>query len=141
AVGPEAVAPGDLPAILRGVHLDLAPIALDAGPHVREAANELFTLLDREPPAEPAKVRAALGASPLTDLFISGSETLDAAGASALASAARDRPGDIRAITVDGTAFHHRGASDAQELGAAVAAGVEHVRDLTDAGMGTADAL
>src|SRR5699024_8874046 len=58
-----------------------------------------------------------------------------------LATAARDRAGDIRAVTVDGTVFHHRGASDAQELGASVAAGVEYVRDLTAAGLSTADAL
>jgi methylmalonyl-CoA mutase len=41
------------------------------------------------------------------------------------------RPETVRAITVDGTVFHDAGAADAQELGAAVAAGLEYLRALT----------
>ena len=40
----------------------------------------------------------------------------------------------VRALVVDGTALHDRGASDAQELGWAIATGVSYLRLLADAG-------
>ncbi|WP_182347532.1 methylmalonyl-CoA mutase family protein [Tomitella gaofuii] len=141
AMGPGEIAPGDLPAVLRGVHLDLAPVALDAGVATVDAARALFALLDDAPAERPDAVRASLGAAPLSDLFTSGSESTGADALAVLAADAHARPGAIRSVTVDGTAFHHRGASDAQELGAAIAAGVEHVRDLTARGLTTAAAL
>ncbi|QDQ97408.1 methylmalonyl-CoA mutase small subunit [Tomitella fengzijianii] len=141
AVGPGAVAAGDLAAVLRGVHLDLAPVAIDAGAGTAEAASALFAHLDETPPERPGSVRASLGAAPLTDLFATGTEGIDADALAVLATDAAGRPGAIRAITVDGTAFHDRGASDAQELAAAVAAGVEYVRELTARGLTTAAAL
>src|SRR5699024_10776044 len=79
AVGPGAVAPGDLQTVLRGVHLGLAPVALDAGSTVGDAADSLYALLDGDPPAQPGNGRVSLGASPLTDLFATGTEPLDAA--------------------------------------------------------------
>ncbi|GAA4814046.1 methylmalonyl-CoA mutase family protein [Tomitella cavernea] len=141
AMGPGEIAPGDLPAVLRGVHLDLAPVALDAGAAAVDAARALFALLDDAPAERPDAVRASLGATPLSDLFASGDESTGADALAVLAADAHARSGAIRAVTVDGTAFHNRGASDAQELGAAIAAGVEHVRDLTTRGLTTAAAL
>jgi len=40
----------------------------------------------------------------------------------------------VRALVVDGTALHDQGASDAQELGWAIATGVSYLRLLADAG-------
>ena len=40
----------------------------------------------------------------------------------------------VRALVVDGTALHDQGASDAQELGWAIATGVAYLRLLADAG-------
>src|SRR5699024_8831578 len=63
AVGPGGVAPAELASVLRGVHLDLAPLALDAGTAVADAAAALWALLDQDPPSRPEKVRVGLGAA------------------------------------------------------------------------------
>ena len=47
----------------------------------------------------------------------------------------------VRAITVDGPAFHNRGANAAWELAGALGAAVDYVRALVDAGIDVADAL
>ncbi len=48
-----------------------------------------------------------------------------------MAALAAARAETVHAITVDGTAFHNAGAGDAEELGAAIAAGLEYLRALT----------
>src|SRR5690606_4677341 len=58
-----------------------------------------------------------------------------------LARAAGARTETVRALTVDGTAFHNAGSSDAEELGASVAAGLEYVRELVTAGVAVDEAL
>ncbi|MGW4353548.1 methylmalonyl-CoA mutase family protein [Nocardia sp. NPDC004582] len=131
---------------LRGLLFELAPLTLDAGPAANEAAAQLFSVLDAYAAAnvatltDRADIRVSLGATPLTSLF-AGTSAIDLDGAVALAQQAVGRPETIRAITVCGIAFHNAGASDAQELGAAVAAGLEYLRSLTDAGADIVDAL
>ncbi|RDI19914.1 heterodimeric methylmalonyl-CoA mutase small subunit [Rhodococcus sp. AG1013] len=130
---------------LTGVLLDLAPLTLDAGADTAAAAQQLFALLDQRATAgdgvtDRAQVRAGLGASPLTDAF-AGAAGVELSDAVSLAETAAGRDESIRAITVDGTAFHNAGASDAEELGAAVAAGVEYLRALTNAGLTISAAL
>jgi methylmalonyl-CoA mutase len=49
--------------------------------------------------------------------------------------------GGVRAITVDGPAFHDRGASAAWELAASIAAAVGYLRTLSDGGIAPRDAL
>src|SRR6478672_5322762 len=49
--------------------------------------------------------------------------------------------GGVRAITVDGPAFHNHGASASWELAGSVAAGVAYLRLLRDGGLGVRDAL
>ena len=44
-------------------------------------------------------------------------------------------------MTVDGTRFHDAGASDAQQLGATIAAGIEYLRALDARGVVPADAI
>ncbi|QCQ91024.1 methylmalonyl-CoA mutase small subunit [Rhodococcus sp. SGAir0479] len=132
-------------AALEGVLLDLAPLTLDAGADVAAAAQQLFQVLDArvaagDGVADRAQVRVGLGASPLTDAF-SGAAGVELDEAVTLAEAAAARAESVRAITVDGTAFHDAGASDAEELGAAVAAGVEYLRALADRGLPIAAAL
>ena len=48
---------------------------------------------------------------------------------------------DLRVVTVDGTRFHDAGASDGQELGCTIAAGVEYLRALDARGIDPADAI
>lgn len=134
-----------LETVLEGVLLDLAPLTLDAGTDVADAAQKLYALLDARGAAgdgvtDRAQVRIGLGASPLTDAF-AGTAGAELDEAVALAEAAASRAETVRAITVDGTAFHNAGAADAEELGAAVAAGVEYLRALTERGLTISAAL
>src|SRR5690606_21204462 len=120
----------------------LAPLALSAGADVAEAAATLYGVLDGYTAEQlnRADIQISLGAAPLTSAF-AGAPDIDLAKAVELAEQAIARAETVRAITVDGTAFHNAGASDAQELGAAVAAGLAYLRALTAAGVPVADAL
>ncbi len=125
--------------------LDLAPLTLDAGADVAAAAQQLYSLLDARAAAgdgvsDRAQVRIGLAASPLTDAF-SGASGVELDDAVALATAAAARTETVRALMVDGTAFHNAGAGDAEELGAAIAAGVEYLRALTAQGLTISEAL
>ena len=98
-----------LPAVLDKVLLDLAPVTLDAGADTAAAAEALYALLDaRTDVADRGAVRVGLGAAPLTSAF-SGRADVTVADAIALATAAADRAETVRALTVDGTAFHNAG--------------------------------
>ncbi|MGX7827712.1 methylmalonyl-CoA mutase family protein [Actinokineospora sp. 24-640] len=118
--------------VLADVYLDLAPVTLEAGPEFREAAAELLRVhADKGVPA--AEVRGNLGADPIGHQARTA-ETADLDAAAALALDAAEYP-NLRVITVDGLPYHAAGGSDAQELGAAVAAGVAYLRALTDASL------
>ncbi|PTR27611.1 heterodimeric methylmalonyl-CoA mutase small subunit [Rhodococcus sp. OK519] len=145
SLGGENLPTDALDAALAGVLLDLAPLTLDAGSETAAAAQKLFALLDARAAAgdgvaDRADVRVGLGAAPLTDGF-SGAAGVELADAVALAEVAAARAETVRALTVDGTVFHNAGASDAEELGAAIAAGVEYLRALTNAGLPISAAL
>ena len=139
AVGGNGLPLDALPEALEGVYLDLAGVTLDPGPDVVAAAGAWFGLL-----TEPAKARGGLGADPLGWRARSGETTgLDGAlrDAAALAGRCLAEAPDLRAITVDATIYHEAGASDAEELGCAVAAGVAYLRALTEAGLPVRAAL
>ncbi|MGK8486231.1 methylmalonyl-CoA mutase family protein [Nocardia asiatica] len=137
--GERGVPVADLPAALAGLLFELAPLTLDAGGDVADAAAQVFTVLDGYPAPDRADIRISLGAAPLTSQF-AGLADIGRGEAVALAGQAARRPEAVRAITVDGTVFHDAGASDAQELGAAVAAGLAYLRALTES-LDLADAL
>ncbi|WP_159848919.1 methylmalonyl-CoA mutase family protein [Nocardia sp. CY41] len=137
--GERGVPVADLPAALNGLLFELAPLTLDAGGDVADAAAQVFAVLDAYPAPAREDIRIALGAAPLTSRFADLAD-VGLAEAVALAGRAAVRPETIRAITVDGTVFHDAGASDAQELGAAVAAGLAYLRSLTES-LDLADAL
>jgi methylmalonyl-CoA mutase len=143
ALGDGAIAVESLPTMLAKVHLDLAPVALDAGPHTGQAARALFDLAaQRKVPADA--LRGTLGVDPLGWLAGSDAGTdIDAGLRLAGELAARcvaERP-NLRAVAVDATAYHNAGADEAQELGCSLAAGVAYLRTLTGAGLAVADAL
>ncbi|WP_433709839.1 methylmalonyl-CoA mutase family protein [Nocardia sp. CA-084685] len=139
-VGERGVPVAELPAALSGLLFELAPLTLAAGDAVSEAAHQVFAQLDDYQVADRTEIRVALGAAPLTSRF-AGTADIELAEAIALAGRAVQRPETVRAITVDGTVFHDAGASDAQELGAAVAAGLAYLRALTEDGQDIADAF
>ena len=114
-------ADADLDTLLDGVLLDLAPVALDADDEpVALAERFLDWATGRElHPATQLGVPAAQATAGL---------------------AARAREAGVLAFVVDGTAVHDRGASDAQELGHALAVAAGYLRALEAEGVGVADA-
>lgn len=139
-VGSRGLDPSDLSEALRGVLLELAPLTIDARRDVRAAATALFDVLDAAEIDDRAAVDVRLGVDTLT-AAVAGTESIAMAEALELARACIDRAESMRAITVDGTVFHNLGASDAQELGASIAAGLEYVRSMTENGVAVSDAL
>lgn len=146
AVDPEGdngVAPREVRAALEGVLLDLAPVRLDPAAAFTEAADALLAVAEQADLDDRSQVRLSLGADPWTLRIRHGAPvdgaTLDDAAALAVQAAAR--PERIRTLTVDGTVFHDAGASDADEVGACLAAGVGYVRTLMEAGLDAAQAF
>ncbi|MER7992267.1 methylmalonyl-CoA mutase family protein [Micromonospora chalcea] len=121
-----------LPTALDGVYLDLAAVVLDAGAAAVEAVPAWFALLTERGVPAP-NVRGNLGVDPLGGLARTGRRWEGPVGEWARRCVV-DFPG-LRAMTVDATAYHDAGGSDAQELGCALAAGVAYLRELTDAGV------
>ena len=121
-------------AVLDGVLLDMAGVVLDAGARWPEAAEAIGAALQS----------GSLGADPLgiaaaDPTAVDVATHLDAI-ASWIGTLGADRP-SLRVITVDGTRFHDAGASDAQQLGATVAGGIEYLRALDGRGIAPADAI
>ncbi|MFC0315447.1 methylmalonyl-CoA mutase family protein [Gordonia phosphorivorans] len=132
----------DLATMLTGIYLDLLPVTLDAGADGIAAAQRFVQVLaDRPAPPQEAPLTAStthsLGLSPYTAAF-SGRPTVAVDEAVAVAAAAPER---VRTFRVDGTDFAQSGATNAQEIGLLVAAGLAHVRDLVAAGLTPAQAL
>ena len=133
------IAPEDLDRWMHGVYLELAPVQLDAGTGLRAAADAILGLVAGADQSRRAAMSIDLGADPLTAPF---SDRL-APGIDdvvSVAAAIAGQPG-VRAITVDGPAFHNRGASVSWELAGVVAAATDYLRLLTGAGIGLSDAL
>ncbi|MFD0019674.1 methylmalonyl-CoA mutase small subunit [Streptomyces sp. NPDC058382] len=123
---------------LEGVHLDLAPVALDAGSQLDAAATELMRLC-AERGVSAQSVRGSLGADPLGQSARSGSAPDLTAAVRWAGRCAREYPG-LRALTVDAMPYHEAGGSAAQELGSSLATGVAYLRALTEAGLGVEEA-
>ncbi|MGI5414578.1 methylmalonyl-CoA mutase family protein [Actinomadura luteofluorescens] len=127
-----------LPEALRGVLLDLAPVVLDAGASAGEAVEAFLALVAER--GNAASASGNLGADPLGLAARTGTPgSLDEAAALAL-RCVREFPG-LRAVVADGTPYHDAGGGDADELGAAVAAGVAYLRALTGAGLSVDEAF
>ncbi|GAA4777402.1 methylmalonyl-CoA mutase family protein [Actinomycetospora chlora] len=137
AGGPPVAA---LEGLLEGVFLDLAPVALEAGRDTPEAAATLLRLAEQ---AGSGAIGGSLGYDPLLDRT-QGGPALDQAYRDGLvehAQAAAAHHPALRTVVADGLPYHRAGGSDAQELGAALAAGVHALRLLTEAGLGTDEAF
>ncbi len=132
-VGDSGVAPEQLARLLDGVYLSMVPVIVDAGADYVAAADAILPLVEQVEADQRALVSVDLGADPLTArLSERGAPTLD--DVVAVAGRTADQQG-VRAITVDGPAFHNLGATAAWELGATIAAAVAYLRALTEAGL------
>jgi methylmalonyl-CoA mutase len=142
-VGPGAIAATELDRWLEGVFLELVPVIVDvraAGSGFVTAAEALLALVVDLDDERRARLSVDLGADPLTaPLSAHATPSLDDVVGIAVKAVGYD--GGVRAITVDGPAFHDLGASASWELAGAVAAGVSYLRVLGENGVSVADAL
>lgn len=132
-VGAGAVPVADLATALEGVHLDLAGVALDAGPDAVEAAHAYLDLAERAG-VEDTELLGSLGVDPIGLRARAG----DGPGVASVVDVARRVASTfpkVSAITVDASVIREAGGSDAQELGWSLAAGVAYLQELTAAGL------
>ncbi|WP_406174834.1 methylmalonyl-CoA mutase family protein [Streptomyces sp. NBC_00996] len=137
-VGEAGIPAPSLGHALDGVHLDLAPVVLDAGHEVEPSARELLRLYEERGVAQDA-ARGNLGADPLGHEARTG-QALDFASAAGLARLCAEEYPGLRALTVDALSYHEAGGSAAQELGCSLATGVAYLRELTEAGLSVGQA-
>lgn len=140
-VGGDGVAPAELDRLLEGVFIDLVPVILDVtgatGAEYGAAADALLALVAGMDDAQRARLSVDLGADPLT----ASGDGPAVADVVAVAAKVCGHGGAVRAVTVDGPAFHNLGASASWEIAAAVGAAVAYLRLLTDGGLAVGDAL
>ncbi len=137
-VGRSGVAPDDLGRLLQGVLLDILPVIVDAGPDYVAAADALLDVLGGLDTDAPERLSIDLGADPVT-ASLSGRAAPSLDEVVAMASRLTPYAGGVRAVTVDGPAFHNAGSNAGWELAGAVAAGVSYLRMMS--GLGISDAL
>ena len=134
---------GTLGAALKGVLLDVCPIALEAGEETATAAASLGELWRAAGIADNARL-SAFNADPLGTLALTGSlrQPLDAALAevAGLAATTLGAP-HLTALVADGHPYHAAGASEAQELAVVLATLAAYLRALDAAGIAPAQAL
>ncbi len=119
-----------LDAALAGVHLDLIRLRLDSAPDGHTHALKMAALVEKRK-LSPAQLSIDFGMSPMPDLAQT-SKTV-------LALKARGFRGPF--LTVDLRPYHEAGASEGQELAAALAQGVLYLRALEADGMALVDAF
>lgn len=153
-IGSAGLDAGDLATALEPVLTDLAPISLGCPTSRVESlagARALADLLADQPvltQAPAAAQQGSFGLDPVGHAAIEGHEgpvTLDEGTLSVVRTALDLAEGrelaPMRAITIDTLAWHEAGASNVQELAAAVATGIATVRLLVEAGIAARNAF
>ncbi len=138
-IGDAGLAPDQLEGLLAGVHLSMAPVILDAGTDYAAACDAMLALVDDVAADQRATVSLDLGADPLT-AALSGRPAPTMEEVVAVATRVAGVHG-VRAITVDGPAFHNLGANATWELAGGIAAAVAYLRVLTESGLSVGEAL
>src|SRR5258705_4819401 len=133
-------ASAELDSLLEGVFLDLVPVVLDAGAEYAAAADAVLALLTDLDDDQRSRLSVDLGADPLT-APLSGRSAPGVADVVAVAAKVTGYDGSVRAITVDGPAFHDLGANASWELAGSIAAAVGYLRLLRDGGIAAGGAL
>lgn len=129
---------GDLERVLRGVLADLAPVRLQAGGSFLAAAALLAAVWQKGQTAA-AEVKGNLGADPLGALTGEGrlptSLETQLEAATALARHAQETWPGVTTFAVDVSRYHAAGATEAQELGCALATGLTYLKEMIGSGM------
>jgi methylmalonyl-CoA mutase len=133
----------DLDTVLDGVHLDLAPVAVDGGAQAVATGALLLALLRRRGIAD-AEAMGSLRIDPIGTLAAEGAlaEDPEAAIATAgrIAAQVADAFPHVRALAVDTRAYVNAGATPVRELAAAITTGVAYLRAAEAAGLDPARA-
>ena len=138
-VGESGVAPEELDELLEGVYLSMAPVILDAGADYSAACDAMLALVAEVEPDQRATLSIDLGADPLTAALSDRPAPAIEDVVAVATRVAGDR--GVRAITVDGPAFHNLGANATWELAGSIAAAVAYLRVLTESGIPVGQAL
>lgn len=124
----------DVAPALEGVDLSIAPVLVDAPAEPVAAAEALVGL-------GGLHADSNLGADPIGGALRGLVEPGTQANVDAIVTVAKlAQQHGVRGLVVDATAAHDLGASDAQELGYALHAGITYLRVLTEAGFSVDDA-
>ncbi|MEU9529506.1 methylmalonyl-CoA mutase family protein [[Kitasatospora] papulosa] len=136
--GPGGVPVQGLARALEGVHLDLAPLVLDAGADPDPAVRELLGLYEARGLAKEA-ARGGLGVDPLGQAARTGAEPALGTAVDWALLCSRAYPG-LRALAVDALPYHDAGGSASEELALSLATGVAYLRELTAARLSVEEA-
>lgn len=140
-VGDKGIRADELDRFFDGVFLDLVPVIFDAaGPDYARTVDAVLGLVDGFDDDQRARLAIDFGADPLT-APLSGRAAPDAGDVTAAAARVTGFGGHLRTVTVDGPAFHNRGANASWELAGLIGAGVEYLRLFGAAGLDVSDAL
>ncbi|MCG8380976.1 MAG: methylmalonyl-CoA mutase family protein [Gammaproteobacteria bacterium] len=128
----------DLDTLLKGVFLELAPVALSANQNTLGQAAVLLALWKKRG-HNADDVRGNLGADPLGVLAAKGSLLTSISTALSqvadLAAYTSTVFPEVRSVVVDSSVYHAAGASEAQDLACSMATAVTYLRAMTEAGM------
>ncbi|OMC34396.1 methylmalonyl-CoA mutase small subunit [Mycobacterium sp. GA-1841] len=138
--GVDGIDLAELDRLLDGVFVDLVPVIFENTGDLAATADAVLPLLENLDGDQRSRLSVDLGADPLT-APLSGRAATEAGDLLATVAKLTGYSGGVRAITVDGPAFHNLGASAAWELAGSIAAAVAYLRILGDGGVATADAL
>jgi methylmalonyl-CoA mutase len=126
--------------LLEGVLLDLVPVIVYAGADYVAASESVLALVSDFDDERRARLSVDLGADPFT-APLTGARGPSVEDVVATADKAIGYDGGVRAVTVDGPAFHDLGASAGWELAGAIGAGVDYLRLLSSNGVSVRAAL
>ena len=139
--GATGVPVAELDRLFDGVFLDLVPVLFETtGADYVSAADAVLALLSDLDADQRSRLSIDFGADPLTGP-LSAHQAPEIGDVVAIAARLGDYGGHVRAVTVDGPAFHNLGANASWELAGSVAAGVGYLRLLGGSGISVADAL
>lgn len=138
--GEDGIDLAELDRLLDGVFLDLVPVIFEGVVDLAGTADAVLPLLANLDDDQRSRLSIDLGVDPLT-APLSGRPATTESHLGATVAKLIGHGGGVRAITVDGPAFHNLGASAAWELAGSVAAAVAYLRIFSDHGVATPDAL
>ena len=133
----------DLDRALGGIHLNMAPIALDAGAYAPAASAMLEDLwADRR--CDAGEASGSFRIDPLGTLaregWLPNTEEDALTEMADIAKRVATRYPKVRSVAVDTAPYYEAGANEVQDLAFAMASGITYLRALTNAGLDVAEA-